>query len=209
MIEIPKLPNPRSGQAPRWFNVAVAACMVLTAASSLVTSLRTSATMREMLDQNRRLVRASSTPVLEFSTGNLTSDGARSINLSVSNVGNGFARIVWFELSLKDGPPAKSMRDLILSLEPGDGEPDIVTRTIAPRLFPAGRDDEIAKWPRPGAQDLVGQRRWDRLNKERFRLKVRACFCSVLQECWLSNLNGDVPQPVPQCDPTGRTSLEG
>jgi hypothetical protein len=209
MIEIPKLPNPRSGQAPRWFNVAVAACMVLTAASSLVTSLRTSATMREMLDQNQRLVRASSTPVLEFSSGNLTDEGARSINLSVSNVGNGFARIVWFELSVKDGPPVKSMRDLIVSLEPGEGEPEVVTRSIAPRLFPAGREDEIAKWPRPGPQDPLGQRRWDRLNQERFRLKVRACFCSVLQECWLSNLNGDVPQPVPQCDPTGKASLSG
>jgi hypothetical protein len=209
MIEIPKLPNPQRGQAPRWFNVAVAACMVLTAASSLVTSLRTSATMREMLDQNQRLVRASSTPVLAFSSGNLTSEGARSINLSVSNVGNGFARIVWFELSLKDGPPVKSLRDLIVSLEPGLGEPEVVTRGIAPRLFPAGREDDIATWPRPGPQDLLGQRRWDRLNKERFRLQVQACFCSVLQECWLSNLNGDVPQSVPQCDPTGKRSLEG
>jgi hypothetical protein len=209
MIEIPKLPNLRSGQAPRWFNVAVAACMVLTATSSLVTSLRTGATMREMLDQNQRLVRASSTPVLEFSSGNLTDEGARSINLSVSNVGAGFARIVWFELSLKDGPPLKSMRDLIVSMEAEDDEPDVVTRSIAPRLFPAGREDEIAKWPRPGPQDPLGQRRWDRLNKERFLLKVQACFCSVLQECWLSHLKGGVPQPVPQCEPTGKTSLEG
>jgi hypothetical protein len=209
MIEIPKIPDPRSGLAPRWFHVAVAASMILTAVSSLVSSLRTSATMREMLEQNQRLVRSSSTPVLEFSTGNLTPEGARSINLSVSNVGNGFARIVWFELSLKDGAPVKSLRDLITSLEPGEGEPDIVTRAIAPKLFPAGRDDDIMKWSRPGPQDPLGQRRWELLNRERFRLKVQACFCSVLQECWLSSLKGDPPQPVPQCEASGKTNLEG
>jgi len=209
MIEIPKIPNPRSDQAPRWFHFAVAVCMILTAASSLITSLRTSKTMQDMLEQNQRLVRASSTPVLEFGSGNLADDGSRSIRMSVSNVGNGFARIVWFELHLNDGPPVKNMASLITALEPGAGDPDIVTSRIAPRLFPAGRAEEIMKWPRPGAQDPVGQQRWDRLNKERFRVKVQACYCSVLQECWISSLNGDIPQPVPQCDATGRTNLEG
>jgi hypothetical protein len=40
---------------------------------------------------------------------------------------------------------------------------------------------------------------WDKLNTARFELRFRACYCSVFDECWLSDLATVSPQPVGQC----------
>ena len=43
---------------------------------------------------------------------------------------------------------------------------------------------------------------WDRLNEARRRLAFEACYCSVLDECWVSNLTPTArPKRVGQCEP--------
>ncbi len=47
---------------------------------------------------------------------------------------------------------------------------------------------------------------WDKLNTVRHRLRFQACYCSVLDECWTSDLTPTArPHPVGQCaaDPAG------
>ena len=40
---------------------------------------------------------------------------------------------------------------------------------------------------------------WDKLNSERFRLRFRACYCSVFDECRVSDLATVSPQSVEHC----------
>lgn len=75
------------------------------------------------------------------------------------------------------------------------------SRTLILRLQNSGvgpaRDgvDLLAWRERPGAQAI-----WDRLNSSRNRLKFQACYCSVLDECWVSDLTPTArPRRVREC----------
>ena len=45
MLDVQQLAKPKDGPAPRWFHVAVAASMVISAVSALVATLHTGKTM--------------------------------------------------------------------------------------------------------------------------------------------------------------------
>jgi hypothetical protein len=209
MFNLPPLPKPRSENAPRWFHVAVAISMVLSAVSALVAALNTSRTMNALVEQNARMVRASATPLLEFGHGNLDEQGKQALSFNLRNVGHGPARIVWFELRL-DGKPQPDMATAIRALQPGLAkEPLLNTGPVAPRMFASGADQRFFYWPRPDKAEPGLIQAWDTLNQARFkRLEVEACYCSVFEECWTSKLVGDVPQPVAACKPVS-TSLSG
>lgn len=54
------------------------------------------------------------------------------------------------------------------------------------------------RWPRQGADAEVAA--WDKVERSRFRARASACYCSVFDECWVSNMNGDVPKQVISCE---------
>jgi hypothetical protein len=199
--------KPPADAAPRWFHIAVAASMLLSAGSALVGAMRNSATMEAMLQQNTRLVQASATPVLEFSSGNVDEKSNQpALNFNVSNGGSGPARIVWFELLL-DGAATKGFSDVAKKLSPPDlAKPirNVITSTPAPRLLPAGKELLLFSWPLPAPGDARSQ--WAAFDKERQlgRITARACYCSVLDTCWVSKMDGDLPKQVASCEAGGR-----
>ncbi|MGL4233026.1 MAG: hypothetical protein ACRDAM_19795 [Casimicrobium sp.] len=211
MIEFPKFNKSDDKPAPRWFHIAVALAMLLGAAASLVGSLRTSSTMKALVEENSRLVRANSTPLLTFGHGNASDKGEKQIEFEVANVGTGPARIVWFELRL-DGKPMENMTKAVgaLSAQRLDGVTLTFTSApIAPRILAANNNARIFAWKLPDEKDPY-RASWDALDKARFkRIEVEACFCSVFEQCWQSKMNADVPKPVDRCDPNGRTTLWG
>ncbi len=210
MNEISHLAKPKDGPAPRWFHIAVAASMVISAVSALIATLHTGRTMNALVEQNARLVRASSTPVLEFSHGNQRDDGTASLEFNVKNAGSGMARVVWFELKL-DGQPMPNMSETIRKLVPDSNWTlSFASGPIAGRVLSPGVDQRILGWRQPAPTEMVALKAWGELNKARTnRITVEACFCSVFQECWVSKLNGDVPRLSPQCVNDKRVSLSG
>jgi len=44
----------------------------------------------------------------------------------------------------------------------------------------------------------VGKSFWDKLDKERFKLKMSICYCSMLEKCFITEKTG-VIEPVEQC----------
>lgn len=210
MIESSKLIKPESAPAPRWFHIAVASSMVLSTLSAVYGSWRTSQTMAALVKENTRLVMANSTPLLEFSTSNVF-DGEAQLRFTVQNVGNGPARMVWFELK-SDGKPVDHVLAMMKSVAPElkGHKVSFTTASIAPRLISAGKEISIFNWPRPPASDTVVFEAWGRLNLHRqSKLSVEACYCSVLDACWISNLEGDIPKPVERCEAAGRLSPKG
>jgi hypothetical protein len=210
MIDTSHLAKPKDGPAPRWFHIAVAASMVISALAALIGTLHTGRTMRALVEQNAKLVRAGSTPVLEFGHGNALDDGTSALEFTVRNVGTGLARVVWFELSV-DGKPMANMRAAIDAIATAPAE-NITFRSspISRRTLAAGADVRLFGWPKPPAADAAQTRTWSELDRARFsRVTVQACYCSVFEECWMSALDGAVPSPVAACTAEGRRSLSG
>jgi len=192
----------------RLFDIAIALAVVLVSLGSLYVSLHTGNTMERLVEQNSRLVRANSVPLLQFDHGNLGDDGKPQIYLSVHNVGTGPARIVWFEV-LQDGKAIRSPRDLLpADLNRQVAQLDTVTSGIAPSMMPAGETRKILKWtlPDPGTPAHTA---WQQVDKSRFALVASACYCSLFDECWLTSASADVPRPVARCEPKGHVTYQG
>lgn len=210
MLETSHLAKPKDGPAPRWFHIAVAASMVISAIAALIGTLHTGRTMSALVEQNAKLVRAGSTPVLEFGHGNALEDGTSALEFTVRNVGTGLARVVWFELRV-DGKPMPDMSTVINALGPKSTESIAFNSSpIANRTLAIASETRILGWRKPPADKVEASEAWSRLNRARFnRIGVEACFCSVFGECWTSTLNGDVPKPISACSAEGRVSLAG
>ena len=207
MIEAPETPHVHHQPSHRWFDIAIAVAVVLVSLGSLYVSLHTGETMEQLVEQNSRLVRANSVPLLQFDTGNINDEGQAEIYLSVRNAGTGPARIVWFEL-LQDGRPVRNYHDLLpKGAQLSRVEANIITGGIAPSMMPAGEYRKLLSWPRPAGGEL--QSAWDHLNQVRQGLTVEACYCSLFDECWLTSAAADVPRPVATCEIGNRTTFQG
>jgi hypothetical protein len=207
MIEPPEPPHPHHA-GRHWFDICIALAVLLVSAGSLLVSLHTGRTMEKLVEQNARLVRANSMPLLQWDTGTINEAGGEEFYLAVGNVGTGPARIAWFEIR-QDGRVVRDYRDL---LPPGTAltrsEAGLVTGGVAPSMMPAGERRKLLSWPRPppGAATAAA---WEHAGRARYRLSVEACYCSLFDECWRTRAAADVPQPVARCDARGRVSYQG
>ncbi|WIT12518.1 hypothetical protein PFX98_02625 [Paucibacter sediminis] len=214
MIELPKIPKPPGAdQGPRWFQIAVALSMVLSAGAALVSAFRTSATMSALVEQNAKLVRAGSTPILQWGTSNSDGKGNATLIYTVENAGTGPARVVWMELRYK-GEPLKSARDVIKAAAKDIGVDSInlnstMTGSIAGDVLVAGRVRELFNWVLPDKSNAAGQRLWAATDAARQHLSAEACYCSVFDDCWLTKFDGQVPQPVAMCQAEGKVNVNG
>lgn len=219
MIEAPETPHvhhakhgePRPAHdRQRWFDIAIAIAVVLVSVGSLYVSLHTGETMEKLVEQNSRLVRANSVPLLQFDTGNIGDDSkSPDVYMAVRNAGTGPARIVWFEI-VANGKRIRDFRDL---LPPGERSwvrhARIITSGIAPSVMPPGESRKLLHWPQPEAGDEPARSAWTHIDKVRQSVKVEACYCSLFDECWLTNAEADVPRPVATCETGRRVSYQG
>jgi hypothetical protein len=149
--------------------------------------------MQDMAKENARLVQANSWPLLQYTTGNANEEGQAEIAMKIENAGVGPAKIVSLEIFHED-QPIRSPADLIRALDPTEPRPLLSLGVNLPMVLRPGTDTLIVGIKREGSEAL-----WDKLNRERFRMRFRACYCSVFDECWMSDLVTVSPQPVDQC----------
>ena len=208
MIEAPEPPHQPHGTGIRWFDLGITLTLVLVSLGSLYVALHTGSTMEKMVEQNARLVRANSTPLLVVDHGNLSDSGEKQLVFSLTNSGTGPARVVWVEVR-HQGRPVVNGQKLIAAVAGGNTGVTFVSSKIAPSMLVAGQSRDFLKWKRPADSDAGGQTAWEALDAARWKLVFEACYCSVFDECWTSTLSADVPAPVKSCDPKGRTSYKG
>jgi hypothetical protein len=65
-------------------------------------------------------------------------------------------------------------------------------------VMPAREDIDFLSFPADQNKPEV----FEALNKERFHIHIRACYCSVFEECWVKDSRVSRPTPVPQCAPS-------
>lgn len=190
------------------FDFLVSSCALLISAISIYMAWHTGHMME-------RLVHANSWPFLQLGTGN-THEGQQVIGFRLSNAGTGPARIHHFEF-LVDGKvvtrdnPYSSLRDLLRACcaEPwkealaraGGNEREAAggdySGPVAQSFLAAGETISPLGWPRTEANKEV----WHRFDRARLdkRITMRACYCSVFDECWIAETGKFPPQEVESC----------
>ncbi len=198
MIEAPEAPHHHHhATGLPWFDLIVPIAVLCISIASLLTSLESEKSMHALVEQNTRLVSAQSTPLLMLDTGN-SRDGKSLISMTISNVGTGPARIVWFHVVDLQGVDysGDGLRAKMAKLDP---DIPIGSLPISGTLMRSGDARPVFEWAKPTAGKSV-LAAWDELNSTRFQLQASACYCSMFDECRITHFGDSRPKPVSSCE---------
>ena len=205
-IELAETPEPRRTNHRGWDLLASFVAITISAAS-LYTAYHTSHSME-------RLVHASSWPALQLDSSNETAEGAATLSFDIHNTGVGPAQIHDFKI-LVDGQPVSSQGWLIdnlakaccnearaEALAAAGGNrlamlgPDTTNPVASRSLAPNERISAI-RWSKTDSNALL----WRQVDlaRQSGRIQMRACYCSVFDECWAANSHKFPQQPVRSC----------
>lgn len=179
----------------------VAICALITSIASIWLSVTQG-------DDMQRLVQAQSWPFLGFTTSNaetspVTGKPDPVISMTIENLGVGPAKIQSFEIFYK-GKNVQTSRELLRACctdasgkipEDAWKQTPILTSTVVGRVLRAGQTAPFIYWARPDTDNAI----WEKLNKARFEVEKKICYCSVFDECWTSDLESTQATPVKNC----------
>jgi hypothetical protein len=148
----------------------------------------------------QRQLAASVWPSLSYESSDYH-DGGRNIMLTIHNGGVGPARIKSFEVSFA-GTPVRSSAELLSAccgFREG-GRSQWLASPVRGTILAANQDIHFLQ----GKPDAVDEEVWNRLDRARFKIDARICYCSVLDDCWAvgSSEQGE-PAPVARCEAKG------
>ncbi len=185
-------PHPTGHRA---FDLVVAISAILISVISLFVAI-------EHGHVEQRLVAANSWPYLQSSFSNQDHAGADRINLTVTNAGVGPAKLETVEMFLngRSVPNSETLMSRCCDVDPDHPGPiHWVTGPQSAVLRP-GEVIELLALPKTAENQQV----WERLNRSLASITFQGCYCSVFDECWISDLQGFKPTPVKSC-PTPAT----
>jgi len=154
-------------------------------------------------EANRKMVSAATWPLLQLETGNNDDDNKPRITMSLVNAGVGPARVETLEV-IWNGKAYATHGDYLAAccgFREAFYTPDNQVQTpvssapVSGHALRAGEQRMFLSMPLGKDNIKV----WTALDTARFRTKFRACYCSVFDECWESDLTGVKPTPVAQC----------
>ena len=176
----------------RRIELLIGFCVVLISVVSLFVAASANRTQE-------RLLAASVWPNLQFATGNADRDGNATITFDLVSRGVGPARVRWVEMTYDGHAVADSsaLLDRCCAREKRASGRAVVTTTsgIQPRVV--GADEWITFFRMPRAGNAVPV--WDALERGLPRIVMRACYCSVLDDCWMLDSRQAEPASVVRC----------
>ena len=180
--------------------MAVAIAALVTSVTSIWLSLRQG-------DDMARLVQAQSWPYLEYESSNTGDNGQPEIDIGVRNAGVGPAKVKSFAI-LYDGKAVTGWGTLIKACCVPDGTPSdkpldlpaltdnkMISSKLLQRVLRASDSQILLHLPKTDANAAL----WKKLDDARFRIEIRACYCSVFDECWTSDLRSTEQHAVDTC----------
>lgn len=138
---------------------------------------------------------ASVWPRLDYGTGNLDDEGRPLIKFTVANDGVGPARVGGMEVSYRGRKYLEADSLLQDCCSADERELKLVTSTINGSVIRPGFEVDFMQLAREGERDRV----FAKLNAERFEIRVKLCFCSVFDECWIQDSRKLGAESVQQC----------
>jgi hypothetical protein len=205
------------GLRPRDFVLPI--CALFVSVVSLAVAVLHGQAMEKMAEANARLVEANSWPYLQYETGNQADNGDLVIGMSVANAGVGPAKVESFEVSWA-GQPVRNQIELlqrccgldpktlvVAAAPPGASlEAKIAAAKAATKSSIASTFQETGVLEAHKSASFLTlpltpktAQVWKRLNDARGEVGLRACYCSVFDECWMSDLRTLRPPKVTTC----------
>lgn len=146
---------------------------------------------------------ASVWPYVDYETSNVGEDGERAVSMSLVNKGVGPAHIRGVEMTY-GGKSYATFRELLADCCVDD-----------PRQVGLGLSSVKGEVMRSGEELLfvsmsakaTPAETWARFNEERLKIRIRVCYCSVFDDCWINQGRGELPQPVAQCPADWKTYI--
>jgi hypothetical protein len=199
--------QPRGGVSAENLNFILAVCAILISAASFYATYL-------QADSAERQVKAMTLPLIQFSHGNYDDrTDAKEISFELKNAGVGPAIIKHVNYRYE----GQSYADLEGYLDACCSEAVASFRDIYTNKKQASQDNQDLEEPDIGSwisQPLIDvilpgqsnyqfqtieygnstQQLWERLNDERWKLQLEVCFCSMLDDCYMSAKNGVVEQ---------------
>ena len=182
--------------------MAVAALFV--SAISLWVAIRTE-------QANEELVAASTWPFLQVQVSNADPDAKLDLQFQVVNTGVGPAKVESFELFWKGKPYTSSAtllaaccsyREVKATSPEAKSHTPLLKGTVQGIVLRAGEAETFIRY-RLGDDNLAV---WSALDKAREQMRYRICYCSVLDQCWKSELQAELyfrgqlhPEEVKSC----------
>ncbi|MDZ3830471.1 MAG: hypothetical protein U0S50_01475 [Sphingopyxis sp.] len=147
-------------------------------------------------DATRKMQTGGVMPFVTFGTSNVGDKGEAHISLSLTNNGVGPAILgpveIWYEGQNIAGPGE------LLNTCCDAGDANRLAFSTSPSTGIAVRPGEEVRFlglPRTPENEAV----WQAFNRERWKLKLRACYCSIYQDCWITEGMQAIPKPVAAC----------
>ncbi|HEY7005269.1 MAG TPA: hypothetical protein VH392_02190 [Sphingomicrobium sp.] len=209
-IEQPHVHHRPTGN--RRFDLILPVAALFVSFISILIAWHHSHIMRELVEQNERIVEAESLPYLEIFTSDLANDARTpTLRLTVRNEGVGPARIAEVVM-LVNGRPVPDFNTLVdRCCAPGlltarkdspkqfrgmrNGE--VVLSQLRDRMIRPGEEVDAFAWPITDANKPLVDRLKDDIESD--AVNVGICFCSVFDECWTRTDEDRRPVPVKQC----------
>lgn len=184
----------------RWIDLIVPIAALFVSVISIWIAYHHGQVMKELVEQNERLVQANSLPYLELNNNRTMAEPGSGdkprIFFSAINRGVGPAQIRSVQVSV-DGRPVRSSRELVEACC-GKLTQVIGSSTLSGRMIQPGQEVRyIEITPTPAGQDQAEAVFNAFL---RGRVVATVCYCSVFDECWkLSSTDDGPPQRAQQC----------
>lgn len=147
-------------------------------------------------DATRKMQTGGVMPFVTVGTSNVDDDGKANISLSMTNNGVGPAIMGPVEIRYR-GKAITGPSELLQSCCSG-GDTKSLSFATSPSTGIAVRPGEQLRFvglPRTPDSEAV----WTAFNRERWKLKIRACYCSIYGDCWVTEGMQAVPKAVKAC----------
>jgi hypothetical protein len=187
--------NPVVRRMVRWLPFA-AAGHLLVGLPALLISLVVAWGTFVQARATQRMQQAASWPFVGYETSNYSADGRHRINLTLVNNGVGPALLGPVEVRYR-GRAMRTPEQLLASccgFRRGQSFQLASEPATNVALRPGERIAFFELTDAPVNAGLIA-----RLEGERWRLRVRSCYCSVFDDCWVIDGRQAKPQAVPQC----------
>jgi hypothetical protein len=175
-----------------WLDIVLASSALALSIASIIISIQNESNMR-------RLVTANSWPCIRLFHGNQTSDGEAVIHFNVRNVGVGPATLEKLVITY-DGQAVRTVSELIRRCCESAGGMGAIhglsINIVENQVFAPREDIAFLSLPKNDAEGGL----WEKLNVERFKIGMNACYSSVFGERWITSFAKPQPVSVASCD---------
>ncbi len=184
------------GTGVKWLDIIMAVSAVFISVVSLAVSIEHGRTMERMVDQNERMVAANTMPLLNFSGTMFNSKLEPRLALQLKNGGVGPALVEWLDVRYKGVHygSAAALMNVCCATATSGGRGGYIYSNVSHSIIPARETVEFLVVPETAPKVL-----YDAVNRARDDMDLQACYCSLLDECWITDFGPTRPKRVATC----------